>query len=192
VESNARLTASTAVVLFVLLAVEGVTLLRLGPLLSVHVFIGMVLVPPVLLKMGSTGYRFLRYYGGSPPYRRKGPPPLLLRLLGPFLVVATVVMLASGIALLLATPAWHTRLLLLHKGSFILWFAAMTVHVIAHFVDTARLAPRDWMRRTRGQVRGAGIRQWLIVSSLMTGILLGVLLVGRVGPWLTSARHPAP
>jgi hypothetical protein len=190
VESNARLTASTAVVLFVLLAGEGLTILRVGPLLSAHVFIGMVLVPPVLLKIGSTGYRFLRYYAGSKPYRHKGPPPPLLRLLGPFLVVATVAVLASGIILLFVSPAWRTRLLLLHKASFIVWFGAMAVHVLAHLVDTARLAPRDWMRRTRGQVTGAGIRQWVVVSSVLTGVLLGVLLVGRVGPWLTSVRHP--
>ena len=55
VEANARLTASVAVVLLVLLALEGVTLLQLGSLLRVHVFVGMLLVPPVLLKSASTG-----------------------------------------------------------------------------------------------------------------------------------------
>lgn len=75
VEANARLTGSTAAVLFVLLAAEGVTILRVRPLLSWHVFIGMLLVPPVALKIGTTSYRFVRYYRGSPAYRRKGPPP---------------------------------------------------------------------------------------------------------------------
>ena len=75
VESNARLTGSTAAVLLVLLAAEGVTVLRVGALLTPHVFIGMLLIPPVLLKIGSTGWRFVRYYRGSPAYRRKGPPP---------------------------------------------------------------------------------------------------------------------
>ena len=45
VEGNARLTASVAVVLFVLLAAEGVTILRIRPLLTPHVFIGMLLAP---------------------------------------------------------------------------------------------------------------------------------------------------
>ena len=48
--------------LLVLLAVEGVTILFLRPLLSVHIFVGMLLIPPVALKLGSTGYRFVRYY----------------------------------------------------------------------------------------------------------------------------------
>ena len=48
----------------------------MGGLVSAHMFIGMVLIPPVLLKLASTGYRFVRYYTGSQAYRAKGPPPL--------------------------------------------------------------------------------------------------------------------
>jgi len=186
VESNARLTGTTAAALFVLLAAEGVTILRVHHLLSAHVFIGMLLIPPVLVKIASTSYRMVRYYMGAPAYRRKGPPPVLLRLLGPFVVVLTVVVLASGVALLLAGPAWQRSLLLLHKASFVLWFGAMTIHILGHVADTASLAPRDWMRRTRREVGGAGLRLWTIASSLVVGVLLGVLFVGRVGPWLAS------
>jgi hypothetical protein len=105
VKANARLTASNAAVLLVLLAAEGVTILRVRQLVSPHVFIGMLLIPPVLVKIGSTGYRFARYCRGVPAYRRKGPPPVLLRLLGPVVVILTVLLLASGVALLLASPA---------------------------------------------------------------------------------------
>jgi len=189
VESNARLTASTAVVLLVLLAAEGFTILAIRPLLSLHVFIGMLLVPPVLLKMGSTSYRFVRYYRGSPAYRRKGPPPAVLRLLGPFVVVTTVAVFASGIALLLVGHGERSQMLLLHKASFVLWFGAMTIHVLGHLVDTARLAPRDFLRRTRLDVRGAGARQWAVVSSVVLGVPLGLMLLGRVGPWLASGAH---
>lgn len=60
VEANARLTASTGVALLLLLAAEGVTVLRVRSLLTPHVVIGVLLVPPVLLKTGSTAHRFLR------------------------------------------------------------------------------------------------------------------------------------
>jgi hypothetical protein len=73
-EGNARLTGGTGAVLVVLLAAEGVTILRIRGLLTAHVFIGLVLVPPVLLKTGSTLWRFARYYLGDPAFRRKGPP----------------------------------------------------------------------------------------------------------------------
>ena len=53
-------------VLLVLLAAEGVTILRVHQLLSPHVFIGVVLIPPVLLKVASTTRRFARYYAGAP------------------------------------------------------------------------------------------------------------------------------
>ena len=71
VAGNARLTAANAAVLLVLLAAEGVTILRVRQLLSPHVFIGVVLIPPVLLKVASTTWRFARYYTGAPAYRRK-------------------------------------------------------------------------------------------------------------------------
>ena len=188
VEANARLTASNAAVLLVLLAAEGATILRVRQLISPHVFLGMLLIPPVLVKMASTGYRFARYYLGAPAYRRKGPPPILLRLLGPVVAILTVVVLASGVALLLASLAWSSQLLFVHKASFVLWFCAMTVHVLGHLAEVARLAPRDWLRRARRDVRGAGGRQWLIAASLVAGALLGLAMLSRVGPWLATAR----
>ncbi len=184
VEGNARLTGTVAAVLLLLLAAEGVTVLRVRALLTPHVFVGMLLVPPVLLKMGSTGYRFVRYYAGSPDYRRKGPPPALLRLLGPVVVLLTLTLFASGIALLFAPRSLRQELLFVHKASFVLWFAAMAVHVLGHLLDTARLAPRDFYWRTRKQVEGAGLRQWAVASSIALGALLAVLCVGQVGPYL--------
>ena len=180
---NARLTAANAAVLLVLLAAEGVTVLRVRQLLSPHVFIGVVLIPPVLVKVASTTWRFARYYTGVPAYRRKGPPPVLLRLLGPVVVILTLVLLFSGVGLLLVSRPWLPLLLKVHKASFVLWFCAMSVHVLAHLGEVFRLAPRDWLRRTRREVSGAGTRQWLIAASLVAGVLLGFLLLGHVGHW---------
>jgi hypothetical protein len=182
-EGNARLTAVNAVVLLVLLAAEGFTILGVRQMLTWHVFIGMVLIPPVLLKIASTGWRFIRYYSGAPAYRRKGPPPVLLRLLGPVVVILTLVLLASGVALLLVSPAQIPLLLKVHKASFILWLGAMTLHVLGHLADVSRSAPRDWLRRGRREVAGAGTRQWLIAVSVVAGAVLGVVLTSRVGPW---------
>jgi H+/Cl- antiporter ClcA len=103
-------------------------------------------------------------------------------------VILTLVLLASGVALLLASPAWSRPLLFVHKASFVLWFCVMTVHVLGHLAEVARVAPRDWLRRTRGEVGGAGSRQWLIAASLVTGALLGLAMLSRIGPWLASAH----
>ena len=187
VEANARLTASTSAVLFLLLAAEGVTLLRIHGLLSAHVFVGMLLIPPVLVKVGSTSYRFVRYYFGSPAYRRSGPPQPVLRVLGPFVVVLTVAVLGTGVALMLVELSLRPTLLSLHKAIFVVWFGAMAIHVLGHLADTTRVASLDWMRRTRRLVAGARLRQWTLVSSVGAGALLGWLFLSQVGPWLASS-----
>ena len=101
VEGNSRLTAIAAAVLIVLLAVEGATIPFLRPLLSVHVFVGMLLLGPVALKLGSTGYRFVRFYTGRREYVEKGPPTPLMRLIvAPVLVLSTLTLFATGVALI--------------------------------------------------------------------------------------------
>jgi len=184
-EANARLTGSFAALLLVLLAAEGLTIPLIHRLLTPHVVIGMMLVPPVLVKLASTGYRFVGYYVGKPAYVRKGPPPSLLRLLGPLVIVLTMALFGTGIALLFSSGQWRSDLQLLHKASFVLWFGAMTIHVLAHLKDTARLAPRDWYGRTRRDIAGAGARQWLMVASVAVGVLLGVLFAAKVGAFLS-------
>jgi hypothetical protein len=84
----------------------------MGGLVSLHMFIGMALIPPVVLKLATSGYRFIRYYTGSPTYRTKGAPRLPLRLLGVgvrgMLVVAAVGGgVALGLSLLPAINSWH-------------------------------------------------------------------------------------
>ncbi len=148
-EGNERLTALTGTVLLLLLAAEGVTILQLGRLLTLHFFIGMLLLGPVALKAGSTIYRFARYYTGSAPYRRKGPPAPLLRLLGPVIIASTAGVFGSGIVLAVAGPANREPWLFLHKGSFVVWFCAMSVHVLAYLPRLPRLLGAEF--------RGAGV-----------------------------------
>src|SRR5437660_12665963 len=76
---NARLTAWTGLVLLVLFVAELVTLLDVHGLISWHVALGVLLIPPALLKTASTGWRIVRYYSGNRPYRQAGPPALFLR-----------------------------------------------------------------------------------------------------------------
>ena len=169
--------------LFLLFAAEGVTVLRVHQLLTPHVVIGMVMIPVVVVKMGSTFWRFARYYLGDGEYRRKGPPPVLLRLLGPFVVVLTVAVLATGIALLFVPTADRSEWLFLHKATFVLWLGAMALHVLGHLLETATLTWSDLSRRTRRQVRGAGAREWLLVAALVLGILLAIVVTPHASGW---------
>jgi hypothetical protein len=173
-------------VLLLLLAAEGFTLLSVRSMLKPHVFIGVLVIPPVLLKIGSTTYRFVRFYSGVPEYRRKGPPLPLLRLLGPVVILLSVLMLMSGVALLFVGSGLRQNMLLLHKASFVLWFGAMTIHVLGHILETARIAPQDFYARTRRQVKGAGLRQWAITASVLIGLLLAWMSLGHVNHFFAA------
>jgi hypothetical protein len=185
-DGNERLTGSTGAILIVLLAVEGLTVLSLRSLLSLHVFIGVLLIPPVLLKLASTGYRFARYYTGSRPYVAKGPPPLLLRALAPVIVLSSVVLLATGVVLLAMGPG-DGSVRGLHKISFIVLFAAVTVHVLAHLRKVPALTAGDWRRRTR--LPGGSARRAFLLASLLAGIAFGAVAVSYDGPWVHRAHE---
>lgn len=185
VEGNARLTGLLAVVLLILLALEGVTIPFIGSLLTAHVFIGVLLIPPVLYKVASTTWRFAKYYVGDPRYRRKGPPVMVLRLLGPIVVILTLVVIGSGVGLVLLPRAQRGFMLTIHQASFVLWFGAMTIHVLGHLVETAKLAPLDWFSRTRRQVRGASLRQWVVASSIALGVMAAFIITPYASGWFS-------
>lgn len=189
VAANARITGGAAVALLVLLAIEGATIPFIGPLIGPHVFVGMLLIPPVALKLASTGYRFARYYAGSPPYRRKGPPPWAMRVLAPGVVLTTLALFGTGVALLLAGPDGSGQLKFLHKASFIAWFALMTVHVLGHVLELPSLALPDW-RRAGGReasLAGAGLRLALLGTGLVAGLALALATISLADPWLSAS-----
>ena len=60
-DGNEQLTAIVGTLLLLVLAIESATLLNLRSLLTMHAFVGMLLIPIVALKLASTGWRMLRY-----------------------------------------------------------------------------------------------------------------------------------
>jgi hypothetical protein len=179
-EGNRRLTGAAAALLLVLLAAEGATLIAIRPLVSAHVFLGMLLLPLVGLKLASTGYRFVRYYTGHRAYRADGPPHPLLRVLGPVVILSTAALFASGVGLVVVGP--HGGAVLgLHKASFVVWVAAMSAHVLAHVLRMPRLAAADW--RQDEPLPGSSLRRWLLAGSLVAGLILAVATVHLAGPW---------
>lgn len=151
VARNGRLTAALGAVLLVLLAAEGATIPFLGELREEHIVIGLALLAPVAAKLASTGYRFARYYLGTPAYVAKGAPPLALRLLAPGVVFTTVALLGTGVALV--AGAESDQLVFLHKVSFVAWFGLMSVHVLGHVLELPRLLFPGRRRPQVGELR---------------------------------------
>jgi hypothetical protein len=189
----------TGAVLLILLAVEGFTILRLGRLLTLHFFLGMLLLGPVALKAGSVTYRFFRYYTGSAPYRRKGPPAPLLRLLGPVVMLLTACVFGTGVILAVVGPSGQQPWLFYHKAAFVLWFGAMAIHVLAYVPRLPRLLyaevrgaalPQDGGRgnarpaaRAAQMLGGRGVRLSLLIASVVAGLVIALLTVHLAGAW---------
>jgi hypothetical protein len=206
-EGNERLTVVTGALLIVLLAGVGVTIALIGRLLWWHLFLGLALIGPVALKVGSTGYRFMRYYTADPAYRHKGPPPPALRALGPALLGLTAVVFATGVALLLIGPSSRGTLLLVHKVSFICWVVITAVHIAGHLPELvrfnrvsrqARAELNDLRFRVPGfggaaelpvsvPIPGTGGRWLSVGTAVALGLVLAASLVPDFGAW-TSAQ----
>jgi hypothetical protein len=161
---NRQLTAVTAAILLLLLAVEGATLFNVRSLLTVHAFVGMLLIPLVALKLASTGWRMLRYYLGGEEYVTGGPPHVVLRVfVAPVTVLSTIVLFGTGVVLLVDGQT-HGTVVGLHKASFIVWFGAMSLHVLAH-------APK-LLGPLRSRVPGLALRLSLVAGTIVAGALL--------------------
>jgi hypothetical protein len=186
---NARLTAWTGLVLLVLFVAELVTLLDVHGLIGWHLAIGVVLIPPALLKTATTGWRILRYYGGDSAYRKAGPPPLLLRLLGPLVVLGSLALLGTGLALvvlgeersresLFSVVGQRVDVLTLHQASFAVWAVVTGLHVLA------RLLPAWQSAAARNPVvPGPRARGLVLAGSLVVAGLCGVLVLAHPGGW---------
>jgi len=169
--ANERLTATVATALLVLLAIEGATLLDMRRYLSVHAFVGILLVPLVALKLVTTSWRMARYYLGADEYLRRGPPHVVLRMLvAPVVVVSTVFLFGTGVARL-ALDQTRGQVVQLHQASFIVWVGAMSIHVLTRL---SRL-PAAWRR-----LPGRGLRVALVAGTVAAGLALAVAVLPAV------------
>jgi hypothetical protein len=189
-DGNARLTALTGTVLLILFAVLGITILRIGQLLWLHLFLGVLLVGPVGLKLASTGYRFTRYYTANPAYRRKGPPHPALRALGPVVILTTLAVFFTGLLLLVDGPGSSGTLRLAHKLSFFLWLGSMALHVLGHLLELP--VSKRVMGGKAGRVQtiaGSRGRVLVLSLSLVAGLVLALLFLPDVHAWTSGGLY---
>jgi hypothetical protein len=188
---NAILTAWTGLVLLVLSVAELLTLFDVRGLLSWHVAIGALLIPPALMKTATTAWRMAGYYLGAASYRTAGPPPMALRLLGPLVVLSTSGLLGSGVLLvllgndtgqrsLLSIAGFEVSWVTLHQGFFAVWVAATGLHLLGRLIPALVLTSG---RARDLRVPGSWARIVVTGSSAAVAVLLAVLLVRADGSW---------
>ena len=176
---NERLTAAVGLLVLVPVLVEVTTvLLGVHTFMSLHVFVGLALIPVVLLKFASTGWRFVRYYTRSRPYVAEGPPQLAMRMLAPLLVAATVVLFGSGVAMgFLHGHALQTARRL-HGPASVIWLLLLGLHVLVYLRRALRSTAEDALPAKRAPASGATAR----AAALLTVVICGLLLAGAMVP----------
>lgn len=94
--------------------------------------------------------------------------------------------LASGVALVLVPPGRAGLLVGLHKGSFVVWFGLMTVHVLGHLRQTAVLTREEWLASPDrpDRVAGRATRRLVVAAALALGLVVAVATLPLAGPWL--------
>jgi hypothetical protein len=197
---NARLTAWTGLLLLVLFLAELVTLLDVRGLISWHVVIGVLLVPPALLKTAVTGWRLLRYYGRERTYRLAGPPVLPLRILGPFVVLATLALLGSGLTLIaLGEQRSRSSSLPLfgdwvsfHQAMFIVFDVAAGLHLLARLVPALLLVSgrRKENPGAAGPVPGRTARLSVLVLTVAVAAVTAALILPAASSWKNDDFRP--
>ena len=181
---NQQLTAINGVVVYLLILAIVVTVLNISRYLTAHYVLGLLLVPPVVLKLGSTGYRFWRYYAGSAAFRLAGPPPFVLRFItGPILVVATAATLATGIELWLVGLRFGSAWTIAHTLSAVAMLVAVTVHLVGHTRMSSAALKDDVLA---GRHRGISPRS-LVLAGLIFGAILAIAVFVYPSPFPSSA-----
>jgi hypothetical protein len=114
-----------------------------------------------------------------------------MRLLAPLVVVSTVVVFASGVALLYAGPSGRGTLLPLHKASFIVWLLATGLHVFGHLAEMPGALRADYRaeRPWNDYGSGRGARAVALATALVGGLALALLVESQFGAWSAFHSH---
>jgi hypothetical protein len=189
VRQNARLTALIGSLLLLLLGAELITALSVETLIGPHLVIGTALLAPVALKLGTTGWKIVRYYTHTPAYVRAGPPSLLRRLLAPVVIVTTLGLLGTGVALLLLGPAHAGGVATLHRAFFAVWCVALALHVLMQALRSVRAVTAEVTAPVALALPGRRQRAFVLAATLVVGIGVAAWAAQQVAPWTTALHH---
>jgi hypothetical protein len=179
---NLRLTAVTGLGLVLLLVIVYGTGVLFGDLRPAHFFTGFFIIPLILAKLASVGWRFFHYYGRSAPYRAAGPPWLLPRVLAVPLVLSTIIAVSSGVVLwALGTQrgTWST----IHTDSVVILLLLVGVHLAAHLRRAVRAVHGDRTNTTRWWRLGS------VFLSVAGGVALASVMAIVEPTWHDQPRH---
>jgi multisubunit Na+/H+ antiporter MnhB subunit len=165
------MTVVAGLLLLPLLGVEIFTVLSVRRMLPVHIAVGLWLLPLVVIKMGSTGYRMAMYYLRDHDYFAAGPPAWVPRILAPFVVLSTIALFVSGTVLWAMGPAGRDPWLRVHQVAFVFWAGSTGLHVLIHLRRTVN----DGLTEISPWGSGPSIRRRLVAGAAVVGLVGGVV-----------------
>jgi hypothetical protein len=111
-----------------------------------------------------------------------------MRLLAPFLVMATIVLFASGVAM----GVLHGHALgvarRLHGPASVVWLALVGVHTLVYLPRALTRSAEDAAAWVRASVRGAKGRAYLLATAIGSGVVLGIATVPAQHHWVSLPR----
>lgn len=180
VAGNLILTSHAGLVILFLLVLLYFTGLEFAPLRGVHVGLGFALIPILLVKLGSTGWRAVNYYFDRDPYRAAGPPWLLPRIMALPLTLCAVAATISGVVLW-ATGTDHGTWATVHIYAVISLAVVVAVHLTIYTRKAFRASTRSLEEpKTTRQER-------VMVWALLVALVVGAAAVGLEPTWNPSA-----
>lgn len=104
-----------------------------------------------------------------------------MRMLGPVVIASTLALFGSGVAMLVLGPSdgWVVSL---HEASFVVWLAAVALHVLGHVLRVPGLASADY-RGPRARRPGSLLRQSAVALALVAGLVVAAATIQYAAPW---------
>ncbi|HEY7927661.1 MAG: hypothetical protein ACHQ06_05950 [Candidatus Dormibacteria bacterium] len=181
-EANLGLTSYSGLVLLLLLVLVYLTGVFFSPLRQVHFAIGFAIIPLLVVKLGSTGWRAANYYLRREPYRSAGAPRLIPRLLAPLVVVSAIVATVTGVVLWVLgrqRGGWAT----LHTDSVAVLAAVLALHTLTYIRPAVRASSESLaaVQVTR--------QERVMLWALAVALVAAVLAIGLEPPWRDLSSH---
>lgn len=184
VAGNLILTSHAGLVILFFLILLYFTGLEFTPLRPVHFGLGFALIPILLVKLGSTGWRAVNYYFDRDPYGAAGPPWLLPRIMALPLTACAVAATISGVVLW-ATGTDHGTWATIHIYSVISLAAVVVVHLAIYTRRAFRASSRSIAETKTTQ------QERIMVWALLVALVVGSAAVGLEPTWNPSATPPS-
>jgi hypothetical protein len=169
---------------------EIVTVAFLPEALILHIAIGSILGVLIIVKLILNAYRYLGYLKHDHDFRQAGTPRLIMRILSLPLVVTTIVVLGTGMAMVLTGPtAFATSFLATAHALFaIIWLGLLGYHTFGYWHRSARSTTRE-LDRIRSKDTQALARLILAATTVIGAVTLMLLLLPLSNRWRFTDLH---